>query len=343
MKTLTATYRIVTPMFIGDADQKASSLRPPSVKGALRYWWRALHWGECLRAEGNDVNAALRHLHEKERRLFGWMAVTAEENKQVKQIGGQGQFLLRVSRQPAMTIVKDWPKNSAGSNYLGFGILESGNPEKDNYQPHREGIKENTDFDLQLCFKPGCDESDIESIKQVLRVWGLVGGLGSRSRRGFGSVMLTALDGENCLYDQAGYEVALRDLVKQGAAVPDFPPFTAFSAHADFGVLDIGKKARNVHDQAGQSYKEYRLQKKNEENGKIPFGLPLQIKGIDREKRRASPLFFHIHQLQDDTFIAVVLYLPAEFHHDPKIYKSDDLETFYQHVAGFVPKQGASA
>ncbi len=32
MKKLTATYRIVTPMFVGDAEQKATSIRPPSVK-----------------------------------------------------------------------------------------------------------------------------------------------------------------------------------------------------------------------------------------------------------------------------------------------------------------------
>jgi hypothetical protein len=44
MKTLQATYRIVTPMFIGDAEQKATDLRPPSIKGALRFWWRALNW-----------------------------------------------------------------------------------------------------------------------------------------------------------------------------------------------------------------------------------------------------------------------------------------------------------
>ncbi len=43
MTVITATYRVVTPMFIGDADQKATSLRPPSIKGALRFWWRALN------------------------------------------------------------------------------------------------------------------------------------------------------------------------------------------------------------------------------------------------------------------------------------------------------------
>ena len=51
MNTLEATYRIVTPMFIGDAEQKATSLRPPSIKGALRFWWRALNWKSYLQKQ----------------------------------------------------------------------------------------------------------------------------------------------------------------------------------------------------------------------------------------------------------------------------------------------------
>lgn len=42
---ITATYRIVTPMFVGDANQQATEISPQSVKGALRFWWRALNWG----------------------------------------------------------------------------------------------------------------------------------------------------------------------------------------------------------------------------------------------------------------------------------------------------------
>ena len=39
-----ATYRIVTPMFCGGAEQQAE-FRLASFKGVLRFWWRALMWG----------------------------------------------------------------------------------------------------------------------------------------------------------------------------------------------------------------------------------------------------------------------------------------------------------
>ena len=60
MQIIEADYNIVTPMFIGGGDkQEAPEIRPPSVKGALRFWWRALQWGECLNSQNQDVSAAL--------------------------------------------------------------------------------------------------------------------------------------------------------------------------------------------------------------------------------------------------------------------------------------------
>ncbi|WP_143108945.1 type III-B CRISPR module RAMP protein Cmr1, partial [Bathymodiolus thermophilus thioautotrophic gill symbiont] len=44
MKTIVATYRIITPMFISGAKVTEAELRIPSIKGAIRFWWRALNW-----------------------------------------------------------------------------------------------------------------------------------------------------------------------------------------------------------------------------------------------------------------------------------------------------------
>lgn len=44
--TLQATYRLVTPMFLGGADQNnCAELRAPSIKGALRFWYRTIDPG----------------------------------------------------------------------------------------------------------------------------------------------------------------------------------------------------------------------------------------------------------------------------------------------------------
>ena len=36
MTVIQATYRVVTPMFMGNADQKADSLRPPALNTGQR-------------------------------------------------------------------------------------------------------------------------------------------------------------------------------------------------------------------------------------------------------------------------------------------------------------------
>jgi len=33
-------YRVVTPAFLGGADPSSAELRPPSIKAALRFWYR---------------------------------------------------------------------------------------------------------------------------------------------------------------------------------------------------------------------------------------------------------------------------------------------------------------
>ncbi|MBN1224820.1 MAG: type III-B CRISPR module RAMP protein Cmr1 [Candidatus Aminicenantes bacterium] len=41
MHTHTANCQIISQMFLAGADQKKPEMRSPSVKGAMRYWWRA--------------------------------------------------------------------------------------------------------------------------------------------------------------------------------------------------------------------------------------------------------------------------------------------------------------
>ena len=333
MTVITATYRIVTPMFLGGADQRATSLRPPSIKGALRFWWRALNWGRCLQRTGT-VTTALQRLYQEERRLFGTAAVIENERTL-----GQGVFLLRVSQQPQIKIDRSWPQNNTGSGYLGFGLMESGDTAKNNYQPHREGIREGVDFGLELRFKPRTHPDDVDALIEALRAWSLFGGLGSRARRGFGSATLTTMNDRDVRLDRAGYESAVRAVLDKASPVQDFPPFTAFSGQSRFGILNTGAEARQVHNQAGLLYKNHRGQPSSlRGEAKIPFGLPLPLQGVDLDNRRASPLLFHIHALSDGSFVAAVLYLPAEFHHDRR-YQPADLETFYREVARFVPAE----
>jgi len=60
MKTVTFICESITPMFMYGADGKTPELRPASIKGVMRFWWRAIH---------GDLS--LKELHKKEGDIFG--------------------------------------------------------------------------------------------------------------------------------------------------------------------------------------------------------------------------------------------------------------------------------
>ncbi|MEN9847349.1 MAG: hypothetical protein RL368_89 [Pseudomonadota bacterium] len=333
METLTATFKIVTPMFLGDAQQNAVDIRPPSVKGALRFWWRAMMWGKVLQEAQNKPVQALKNLHEQEADLFGCSAGIYKEKH-----FGQAKFLLQVIHGEP-TNEKSYPiksTKSTGSAYLGYGLMES--------KPPRNAMKEGLEFKLHFTFKPTATKEDIESIKQVLEVFGLFGGLGSRSRRAFGSIT----SGDNIFDKKEAYEQKLAAILTLGKNITSYPPYAAFSSFTKYKVLFEANSAREAQEKAGNAYKNWRgqvKQKYEKQADKIKsllaFGIPLKG-GTDQDKeaRFASPLFFHIHPV-GDKFVCVALFLPSLFH--PTYFKKYFKETnnkslteFYKDVSDFI-------
>ena len=131
MQKIEAQYEIVTPMFIGGGDKlEEPEVRPPSIKGALRFWWRALHWGECLKQAQNDPEKALHALHGQEAELFG---AAFKEDKY-----GQGLCSIKLKNVATKGVEETWPtsNNNSGSGFLGYGLY------KTNDDPHRKAVRE---------------------------------------------------------------------------------------------------------------------------------------------------------------------------------------------------------
>jgi len=53
MNSITFDCEIITPMFLAGADGKTPELRPPSIKGIMRFWWRAIN-GEDIEKLGME-------------------------------------------------------------------------------------------------------------------------------------------------------------------------------------------------------------------------------------------------------------------------------------------------
>ena len=306
-----ATYRIVTPMFIGDAEQNATGISPQSVKGALRFWWRALMWGKIRAAIASD-RVALQHLHTEEAKLFG----SSAEN------GQAAAFTLRVPDHKSISITRatDWPNGrpNDSSSYLGLGLWRLGN------QPQREYIRENQKFAVELITTANVTTEQQQQLRDALTAWGLFGGLGSRARRAFGAIAIETLGTESFAFAQVGdYQKAVSKLLTNyRLASVKQPPFSAFSNAAQFSIGNQSDSdARRVHAALGTLFKNYRGLSTSPVRGskKKVFGMPYAGGNKQEgEARRASPLLFHVHPI-GTRFVGATLFLPALFHHDPAL------------------------
>ncbi len=343
MQTIEAQFEIVTPMFISGANNEAD-LRPPSIKGALRFWWRALHWGQCLQDCQQDTGKALKRLHELEAELFG---AAVKDDKY-----GQGIFSVKLKHIQNKGIESSWPVHGLqNAGYIAYGIdatkgdKRKGVPKK----PHRKGLNPTT-FDLTLILKKHITSSQKQQLEKTLLVWGLLGGLGARSRRGFGSVAIRKLDNRRFDFkEDSAYFNAIKTLLDSIVLAPEMPVFTAFNqAMKISSLLRAAKKYCDLMDILGNEYK--RLRTLDEVSGtvldRLACGLPLtgkHAKGKQyTESRRSSPVMLHVHKVGSN-YIGLFSFIPAEFHPlhkqsgvlplfkviDKHLASSDKLENIY--------------
>lgn len=338
---LTAIYKIITPMFIGDAEQKATAISPQSFKGVLRFWWRALMWGK-IRQKYTSDEAALKELHHLESILFGGIAVNPKSKNQNGEPDGKtygrGKFSLQIQEPERLPKrIADWPgaNRNSPSAYLAMGITKSGSEKEGNLQEHREAVPEQISFNVRFVFDKDMTQADIASLKDALKLIGFFGGMGSRARRAFGALQLLELGDERIHFDNpADYMQQANALL--AAYKLDVAPYTAISKKSQLQCAGEFINARAAHSGLGELYKNYRGQP-SALRGEIKkvFGLPLQ--DVDLNARRGSPLFFHIVELSNKKYAYSILYLPSSiFHKDAQHNKVDYrlLEGFMDKVAG---------
>ncbi len=334
---LRAKYRIVTPMFSSRNGENAE-LRIASIKGAMRFWWRTLMWSTT-----NDCEELLK----KENRIFG--STDAQSLVRLRLLNKSLQNNERKNHQFE-------EGKLIGAHYLAYGVMEAFNSKKKQKkagQINREMIPGGS-FEIEVWLygsnvKPKEIENIKEQLKKVLILLGTVGGIGSKSRKGYGSLTITGL------YEDDD-EVVIEPDVKQriasvlGNLSSINPEWTAWSTNSR--VILTRKAGETTSNQLLNSigleelyYRSwgkdgYVNGREREENFKfdhdlekspnskhhperVAFGLPHNygkgrshaVEPFNKElNRRASPLFIHIHQEKKESQpVGIVSFLPARF------------------------------
>ena len=256
-KKITADFEVVTPMFIGDADKNAESIRPTSVKGALRYWWRALTW-ENVRSSSDNEQQALEKLQQQEIVLFGG-AANSKSNVQ-----GRGKVSLRIRDQNVTQSNWREAKGQGLSYLLGIGLYSPPNKTE-----REQGIRDNI---IRNSLSPGStftidmvtrnvSEAEMTQLVNTLKLFGLVGGLGARNRKGFGSLQILKLTSEDQVWSapmSVGEYVDELSQIFANYRSQQLAPFTALSGLVDSIVSVEGRDWVSCLDIIGTTQQMYR-------------------------------------------------------------------------------------
>lgn len=193
MVTQTRSYELITPMFGGGAQPGVADpdiiIRPSGIRGQLRFWWRA--------CKGGDFDGDLEAMKEAEDMLFGAASTPGKPRPSQVEVAvnvtDKGQpvqpFVLeyRGDKPPRIRSKNDIPP------YASFPLQ----PTQDEINRYRMATKINpvrskVKFDLIISYP----ENQKEAVEAALWAWETFGGVGGRTRRGFGALNLTAVDGK---------------------------------------------------------------------------------------------------------------------------------------------------
>ncbi|MFN4220536.1 MAG: type III-B CRISPR module RAMP protein Cmr1 [bacterium] len=176
MNKISLTCKIITPLFMGGAEQQPE-LRTQSFNGLFRHWFRLL---------GGSI--------EDEKRLFGWGGEKARKGLVKVNLKKSGE--IKSKEFEKIFDDKGFVARGRGINYLGFSL----DPrfKKDKKANLRKYILEleGQNFGIEFLFYPNILEEDIK--KFLCAVWCAfyLGNFGSRSRRGFGSIVVEEIEGD---------------------------------------------------------------------------------------------------------------------------------------------------
>ena len=168
MKKEMFQIQIISPCFAGGAiPEEIAEIRAPAIRGHLRWWFRTLGGFKILKYKS---------LTEQEGFIFGKTRETSQA----------GLLLIRTSCVKSTELKNSKDFGATPSSPLGYALFPLRQTKES--QNKRAIIPTETEFELTLLWK-GPDEL-YPSIRALVAVWAHLGGLGFRSRRGFGALRL---------------------------------------------------------------------------------------------------------------------------------------------------------
>ncbi len=318
MKTIEFECETITPMFLAGADGKTPELRPPSIKGAMRFWWRAINGHSLL--EG---------LKKRESEILGGSGEKEGKSKVIMRI--KDRIKMKTGNNMKSDYhLKCWydrSKNSLTGNDAGIGYLLYSTILKD----AKAYIEDKQKFNIELRSR------NADALKNsIAALWSLIylGGIGTRARRGAGNIHVTKIMDKDEILEATNLDFVLKgkdsneivewliknyqiacSIVNKGKDTDFVSEYSNLSI-SRFIISDHNfKDWKEALNDIGSKFALYRTNNKGDVFGTAAFGLPrkhIKTNKSEEVNRRSSPLVFKILK-GGDKYYWMVLRLSGQF------------------------------
>ena len=168
--SMVRSYRLITPLFGGGVEpgvvDETTPIRGSSIRGQLRFWWRATRGAQF----GNHLD----QLKAAEDLIWGSTGSVARVTLAVLGFSYGTPLDARNARGEPVNV----GDAQSDYSYVAFPLREEGGV-----------VRKDITFDLRLVFPTGLEDD----VRAALWAWDTFGGIGARTRRGFGALACTAV------------------------------------------------------------------------------------------------------------------------------------------------------
>ena len=311
------TLQTITPLFLSGAEQ-TPELRPASVRGALRYWLRAL-------TDAGNVS----QLQEAESAVFGQ---TDFGSPVIVRLSGTPQpmtdfDLKRDESKINKHGVYEQLQNS-GHNYLYYSTkLGMHKPDGNNRVPYKPAES----FTLSLRLNPSSAKQTDLLLRANRAMWCLtnLGGLGSRAHRCAGNIKVSACSSHNLnenlselfptsatttLTELKTHLETVLQSIKRATRSSKYDVIHPDECRVWVFTRNEWKKWEDVVEFIGKEMKTFRAVQANRNTINSVFGVPILHGGPGFPlNRRSSPLWLKVGQFSDGKYYGVATLFKSEF------------------------------
>ncbi len=324
MEKITFTCETITPMFLAGADGQTPELRAPSIKGTLRFWWRAM-----------NGHLGLHELKAKEDEIFGG----TENRSNVILTTSFTEVTMNTENVPKFNYLRDFKSDKNGIKYLNVVFYF--------HSKKREAFATGLKFDVVLRSKK---KDLLIEASNAFWLMSILGSLGTRCRRGNGAFSITKIskkansisfsDLPFCYKNEdgkieIGNLISIRKLTDMNRVENETLFSTLKNADVFFSntsgntifhtwhdaLNDIAYKMMSIRDTKTRRNVDLDFEKFTQDDldKKAAFGLPFGILngGIvnlftNEDARRASPIYITINKLGREYYWTVT-FLEGKF------------------------------